>query len=295
MPVYDKILSSFASSPMGSWLVLNVASPLDRHLLRWSKARFNLSAGTGLGHRTVLVIAKGAKSGKERQVALLMTEYRGQIGLIASKAGATKAPAWYHNLKANPECRVLIRGEEIACVAREVDGDTRQAVWDEALTFYPGYDEYAERAGRKIPVLVLEPVAGQIPPIPQPILPDIGLLLMRVSLGAMMLFSHGLGKIDRLSADPIQFADPIGVGPAASLWLAVFAEVVCAVLVAVGALTRFAAVPLLITMLVAAFIVHGDDPFKKQEFALLYAVPFLALIFTGPGRLSVDHFLFGRR
>ena len=41
-------------------------------------------------------------------------------------------------------------------------------------------------------------------------------------------------------------------------------------------------------MLVAAFIVHGEDPFQKKEFALLYAVPFLMLIFTGAGAFSVD-------
>ena len=116
----------------------------------------------------------------------------------------------------------------------------------------------------------------------------IGLLILRVTLGGVMLFAHGGGKLVNFADVSSKFPDPLGVGSPLSLGLAVFAEVFCAIAIMLGLFTRAAAVPLLITMLVAAFIVHGDDPFKKQEFALLYAVPFLALILTGPGRYSID-------
>jgi putative oxidoreductase len=89
------------------------------------------------------------------------------------------------------------------------------------------------------------------------------------------------------------FSDPLGVGPATSLALAVFAEVVCAGAVILGLMTRFAVVPIVILLLVAATIVHADDPWRNKEFALIFAIPFLALIFTGPGRYSLDHLLFG--
>lgn len=124
---------------------------------------------------------------------------------------------------------------------------------------------------------------------------DTGLLLLRVATGSLMLFGHGLSKLLNFSERAGVFADPLGVGPALSLSLAVFAEVFCALAIILGFMTRFAAVPLVITMVVIAFIVHDGDPWGKKEFALLYAVPFLTLFLTGPGRFSLDHTLFYNR
>jgi putative oxidoreductase len=117
---------------------------------------------------------------------------------------------------------------------------------------------------------------------------SIGLLVLRLGVGLMMLLAHGWGKLAGFSELTTKFPDPLGLGPTVTLVLAIFAEVVCALLIIVGLGTRFAAVPLLITMLVAAFIVHADDPWARQEFALLYAIPFLTLIFTGGGRFALD-------
>lgn len=117
---------------------------------------------------------------------------------------------------------------------------------------------------------------------------DIGLLVLRVGVGAFMLVAHGWGKLVGFGDLAGQFPDPIGLGSTVSLVLAIFAEVLCALLIVLGLGTRFAAVPLLVTMLVAAFIVHADDPWAKKEFALLYAIPFLTLIFTGGGRYALD-------
>lgn len=120
---------------------------------------------------------------------------------------------------------------------------------------------------------------------------DLGLLVLRLTIGPMMLFAHGLPKLLDFSAKADTFADPLGVGATTSLVLAIFGELVCAALITLGVATRAAAVPLLVTMLVAALIVHGDDPWARKEFALLYAVPALVLVFTGPGRFSIDHLL----
>jgi putative oxidoreductase len=296
MALYDKILGGFASTPIGGKLVLKVTTPADKALMRWSKGRFNVSVGAAeIAGQNLLLMAKGAKSGVEREAPLLFFEVDGCIGLIASRAGHPKNPAWYYNLKANPDCRVFVRGVELACVARQVEGEERERVWRAATAIYPGYDDYASRTTRKIPVFLLAPQNGSVPPVPTPFGLDLGLLAARVVAGSMMLFGHGLGKFDKIGDGPIQWADPIGIGPAASLYLAIFAEVVCSALLALGFLTRFAALNLLVTMLVAAFIVHGDDPWKKQEFALVYAIPFLTLLLTGPGRISLDHFLWGRK
>lgn len=121
---------------------------------------------------------------------------------------------------------------------------------------------------------------------------SVGLLLVRLGAGGCMAYSHGWGKATKFFSDKAgQFPDPIGLGPEVSLGLAAFAELGCALLVMVGGLTRFAVVPLVITMAVAALVVHAGDPFAKRELALLYLFPYLGLLFTGAGRLSLDEFL----
>lgn len=117
-----------------------------------------------------------------------------------------------------------------------------------------------------------------------------GLLVLRLGAGALML-GHGWSKLANFGELSTKFADPLGVGTVASLGLTVFAEFFCAIFVMLGLGTRLAAIPLLITMLVAAFVIHSGDPWSKQEFPLLYALVWLALFFTGPGRYSLDHLL----
>ncbi len=114
------------------------------------------------------------------------------------------------------------------------------------------------------------------------------ILAMRLSVGLCMV-SHGYGKCIKLFGDePIEFADPIGLGQTASLALTVFAEFLCSILLIIGLTTRLAAIPLFITMLVIIFVVHLDDGFKKMELPILYSVSYFSLILTGGGKFSVD-------
>ena len=102
-----------------------------------------------------------------------------------------------------------------------------------------------------------------------------------------------------------KFGDPIGLGSSLSLALVTASEFVCALLIIVGLGTRFAAIPVVISMAVAAFVVHAADPWTMEtaakaffsgaskswasrEPALLYLIPFLSLVFTGGGKLSLD-------
>lgn len=119
----------------------------------------------------------------------------------------------------------------------------------------------------------------------------IGLLVVRVVAGATMIYGHGWGKFQKFISGDWSFADPIGLGEGVSLGLAAGAEFGAALLVVLGLATRIAVIPLVITMLVAALIVHGSDPFGDKEMAILYATVFLSLFFTGPGRFSLDHVL----
>lgn len=124
---------------------------------------------------------------------------------------------------------------------------------------------------------------------------DLGLLLVHLLAGGMML-THGIPKISRFFGEgPVQFADPFWLGPEISLGLAIFAEVACAILVMIGFKTRWATIPLMITMLVAAFYVHAADPFGKKELSLLFFTLFLSILISGGGKYSVDGVLGGRK
>jgi len=145
----------------------------------------------------------------------------------------------------------------------------------------------------------------------QDLVNSIGLLVLRVGVG-VYLATHGWGKLQMvLDGSFDKFTDPIGIGSGPSLVLVTLAEFVCALLVALGLVTRLAAIGPVVAMSIAAFVVHGSDPWTMQEAArifrageadswsskepaLLYLIPFLALVFTGPGRLSLDAWLWPR-
>lgn len=118
------------------------------------------------------------------------------------------------------------------------------------------------------------------------------LILIRLAVGILML-THGVGKLTALFAEgPIQFPDPIGLGAAVSLTLAVFAEFFCSILLIFGLGTRLAAIPLLTTMLVAAIVVHANDGFGKQELPLLYASIYFVIAIAGAGKISIDNWIY---
>jgi putative oxidoreductase len=125
--------------------------------------------------------------------------------------------------------------------------------------------------------------------------PDLGLLLLRLSAGLMMAFSHGLGKMppsDRF----LQGVEALGFPlPGLFAWAAAGAELLGGLLIAVGLLARPAAVFLAITMAVAAFGAHAADPFSKKEMALLYLAISLTVAIAGAGRYSLDAKIFKRR
>jgi putative oxidoreductase len=141
---------------------------------------------------------------------------------------------------------------------------------------------------------------------------SIGLLILRVGIGGY-LATHGWGKFQMvLDGKFDQFGDPIGLGSGASLVLVMIAEFFCALLVVIGLGTRYAAIPPVIAMGVAAFVAHGGDPWTmskaaelfysgaskswaSKEPALLFLTGFLALCFTGAGRYSLDALIGGRR
>jgi putative oxidoreductase len=131
----------------------------------------------------------------------------------------------------------------------------------------------------------------------QEFLNSVGLLILRVGFGVYMMV-HGWTKVQMiLDGNFENFPDPIGIGKTASAILVALAEFGCAALVIVGVLTRFAALPIVFAMAVAAFIHHSADPWagpKSREMAMLFLSAFLALVFTGPGKISIDALIWKR-
>jgi putative oxidoreductase len=119
---------------------------------------------------------------------------------------------------------------------------------------------------------------------------NLAALLLRLAFGGLMI-PHGWQKLSGLLAGKTQFADPVGLGEYPSLVLTVFAEFFCAWLVVVGLFHRLALIPLMITMLVAAFVVHANDAFDAKEHALLFLGAYVPMWLLGPGRYSVDALL----
>lgn len=127
------------------------------------------------------------------------------------------------------------------------------------------------------------------------VLKDIILLAVRVFIGFAML-SHGFPKLQMLlEGGDIKFFDFLGMGPAVSLTLTVFAEFVCSILLILGLFTRVALGFLLFTMIIAAFFVHGADPFEKREMSLIYLSVYLLLMAFGAGKISVDYLIEKRK
>ena len=118
-------------------------------------------------------------------------------------------------------------------------------------------------------------------------LESLGLLILRVATGGLMMILHGWPKLMTYSAKASEFPDPLGVSPHVSLALVIFAEFFCSGLIVLGVSTRLAAIPAVINMLVAVLVIHKHDPWSQKEHALVYLIPFVTILLTGPGAYTV--------
>jgi len=146
---------TFAASGVGSRIFAVTAHPLDRLVHRWTNGRRTL-AGMLTGIPAVILTTTGARSGLERSVPVLGIPHPEGLGVIASNFGSTHHPAWYYNLRAHPEAKVSVDGEEWTVLARQADAAERDALWAGGLEIYPGWRKYEARAGdRHIEAFVL--------------------------------------------------------------------------------------------------------------------------------------------
>ena len=138
-----------------SWSVL-------RRLMGGHTLAYRATRGV-VGHRVpglppmLLLDHVGAKSGRRRTSPLVYAEDGNQLVLVASKGGHPRNPAWFHNLRANPDTTVQVGSERRRVHAREARPEERGRLWEKAVQTYGGYREYQRRTDREIPLIVLEP------------------------------------------------------------------------------------------------------------------------------------------
>ncbi len=142
----------------GTWFYSRVAARIDPWLVRTSRGRVSSIRGI---LPVVLLTVRGARSGLERTVPLVYFTDGEEVILIASSFGRPRYPAWYHNIKANPEVTLEAMGRSGRFRARETDGEDRQQLYELAKQLYSGYGDYEQRTAgiRHVPVLRLAPLS----------------------------------------------------------------------------------------------------------------------------------------
>jgi putative oxidoreductase len=113
------------------------------------------------------------------------------------------------------------------------------------------------------------------------------MLLLRIVVAGLML-KHGYDKMVHFEDTAKTMMNFMGIGQKASTALVIFAEFFCSLLVIIGLFTRFACIPLIITMAVALIKAHNNDFLGDGQMATLYLVSFIVLLLTGPGKISID-------
>lgn len=111
------------------------------------------------GRPVVLLTTVGARTGKLRKSPLMRVEHGGEYVVVASKGGAAEHPDWYRNLVANPHVELQDGPVRQDCTARELTGEERALWWSRAVEAFPTYAEYERKTDRRIPVVLLTPVA----------------------------------------------------------------------------------------------------------------------------------------
>ncbi|MFN0728277.1 DoxX family protein [Polaribacter gochangensis] len=121
------------------------------------------------------------------------------------------------------------------------------------------------------------------------------LLIVRIGISFSMIYLHGYPRLINFSTIHTEFADPLGIGTTLSLSLVVFAEFFCSTFLIVGLFTRWSCIPLIITMIVATWVVNGGKGFIFQEKSFIFLITYICLLISGGGYFSLDYLLLGRK
>jgi deazaflavin-dependent oxidoreductase (nitroreductase family) len=157
----NTLIQRIASTRPGAWFFARTLHHFDRVVLALSGGRATLSSLLA-GLPVLFLTTLGAKSGLPRTLPLLfIRDERDErrFALIATNFGQQHYPAWYFNLKKNPEATCSIRGRAGKYVAHEAQGEEYERFWQYAVDTYVGYPLYKQRvANRRIPIMVMTPM-----------------------------------------------------------------------------------------------------------------------------------------
>ena len=116
--------------------------------------------GRMAGLDVLLLTTKGRKTGQPRTSPLGYFKQDGNFVVIASNGGADQNPAWFYNLKSNPQVTVQIGKEQLKAKAEVVDAQKRTQMWADLVKMAPTYGRYEQSTKRQIPLVILQPVQG---------------------------------------------------------------------------------------------------------------------------------------
>jgi deazaflavin-dependent oxidoreductase (nitroreductase family) len=156
---WQRAAQHLTASKMGAKIFAKLLPMLDRPLLKLTNERYS-TAGLLGGVPTIMLTTTGAKSGQPRRMPLIATPDGDRIVLVASNWGQSRNPAWYYNLRKNPQATVEYGGQKASYIAHEVtDPAEYERLWQKVNQVYLGYEKYRKWADeRTIPLMVLEPV-----------------------------------------------------------------------------------------------------------------------------------------
>jgi deazaflavin-dependent oxidoreductase (nitroreductase family) len=137
------------------WRLFNELTRL--HTIAYRLSRGLLGSRIPGGPPMLLLDHVGARSGVKRTTPLVYLEDGKDIVIVASKGGSPRHPAWFHNLRTNPETTVQVGSRRIAVTARVATAKERSRLWPRVVALYRGYELYQKRTKRQIPLVILEP------------------------------------------------------------------------------------------------------------------------------------------
>ncbi|HEU5008903.1 MAG TPA: nitroreductase family deazaflavin-dependent oxidoreductase [Jatrophihabitantaceae bacterium] len=140
-----------AMSVAHTWLYRHTGGRLGK--------KWHVGSALRNGVPVCLLTTTGRKSGQPRTVPLLHMADGENVILVASQGGLPTNPAWYHNLRANPDVTVQLGRTTRRMRARTADAAERARLWPRLLEVYADYASYQTWTDREIPVVICEPVA----------------------------------------------------------------------------------------------------------------------------------------
>ncbi len=151
-----RIIFNMAATRQGMWMFYLFVRMIDMPISRLTKGVFIPSANWNI-MPIIYLTTTGAKSGIPRSSPVLCIPDGKNLILVGSNWGNPKNPNWAYNLRTHPQTQVRKGKETKGFSARELHGNERTAYWQKVVRFYPPYVSYEKRAGRSLPIFLLEP------------------------------------------------------------------------------------------------------------------------------------------